>query len=67
MREIGKPLFMILTSLALVLSLTWGIGVFIRYRNELNGINAEIKKRKPEVEAVEKLQKQKDELKKRDL
>ena len=63
-REIGKPLFMILASLALVLSLAWGIGIFIRYRNELNDINAEIKKRKPAVEAVEKLQKQKDDLRK---
>jgi hypothetical protein len=31
---------------------------FIQYRNELNTVNAEIKKRKPEVEALEKLQKQ---------
>jgi Tfp pilus assembly protein PilN len=63
-REIGKPLFMILASLAVVLSLAWGIGIFIRYRNELNDINAEIKKRKPAVEVVEKLQKQKDDLRK---
>jgi Tfp pilus assembly protein PilN len=63
-REIGKPLFIALASLALVLSLAWGIGVFIRYRNELNEINAEIKKRRPAVEAVEKLQKQKDVLRK---
>jgi Tfp pilus assembly protein PilN len=63
-REIGKPLFMILASLALVLSLVWGIGVFIRYRNELSAINAEIRKRKPAVEAVEKLQKQKNDLRK---
>jgi Tfp pilus assembly protein PilN len=62
MREIGKPLFTILASLALALSLAWGIGVFIRYRNELNDINAEIKKRKPGVEAIEKLQKQKNDL-----
>ena len=61
-RQIGKPLLIILTSLAMLLSLTWGIGVFIRYRNELNTITAEIKKRRPEVEVVEKLQKQKEEL-----
>jgi hypothetical protein len=48
--------------LALILSITWGIGIFVRYRNELNTINAEVKKRKPEVEAVEKLQKQKEEI-----
>jgi Tfp pilus assembly protein PilN len=63
-REIGKPLFMILTSFALVLSLAWGIGVFVRYRNELKTINAQIKERKPAVETVEKLQRQKDELRK---
>jgi general secretion pathway protein L len=33
----------------------------MRYRKELNTITAEIKKRRPEVEAVEKLQKQKEE------
>jgi Tfp pilus assembly protein PilN len=59
-REIGKPLFMILTCIALILGLTWGTGVFVRYRNELNTINDEIKNRKPAVEAVEKLQRQKD-------
>jgi Tfp pilus assembly protein PilN len=62
MRQIGKPLFIILVALALILGLTWGIGVFFQYRNELNTVTAEIKKRKPEVKALEKLQKQKDEL-----
>ena len=61
-RQIGKPLLIILTSIALILSFTWGIGVFMRYKKELNAIAMEIKKRKPEVEAVEKLQKQKEEL-----
>ena len=59
-REIGRPLLVALTSLALLLTLTWGGGIFIRYRNELNTVNAEIRKRRPEVEALEKLQKQKD-------
>jgi general secretion pathway protein L len=63
-REIGKPLFMALASLALALGLAWAIGVFVRYGNELDAINAEIKTRKPAVEAVEKLQRQKDELRK---
>jgi Tfp pilus assembly protein PilN len=61
-RQIGKPLLIILTSIALLLCLTWGIGVSMRYRKELNAIAVEIKKRKPEVEAVERLQKQKEEL-----
>ena len=63
-REVGKPLFMILTSLALALSLLWGIGVFVRYRSELKAINTEMKKRRPEVEVVEKLQQQKEGLRK---
>jgi len=63
-RQIGKPLFFVLTFLALFLCLTWGIGVLISYRNELNAINEEIKKKKPEVEVVEKLQKQKEGLRK---
>jgi general secretion pathway protein L len=63
-REVGKPLFMILTSLALALSLAWGIGVFVRYRSELKAINTEMKKRRPEVEVVEKLQQQKEGLRK---
>jgi Tfp pilus assembly protein PilN len=57
-RQIGRPLVIILTSLALFLALTWGGGTFIQYRNGLNTVNAEIRKRKPEVEALEKLQKQ---------
>jgi Tfp pilus assembly protein PilN len=60
-REIGKPLSILLTLLALFLGLTWGVGVYQRYSKELTTLNAEIKKRKPEVEAVEKLQKQKGE------
>ncbi|HXX35066.1 MAG TPA: PilN domain-containing protein [Thermodesulfobacteriota bacterium] len=59
-REIGKPVLIALTSLAVLLTLTWGGGTFIRYTTELNTVNAEIKKRRPEVEALEKLQKQRD-------
>ena len=61
-KQIGKPLSIILTSLALILSLTWGAGVFVRYRNELDAVTTEVEKRKPEVESVEKLQKEKEEL-----
>jgi Tfp pilus assembly protein PilN len=63
-REIGKPVFMILASLVVILSLTWGIGVFFQYRDALNTVNDEIKNRKPAVEAVEQVQKQKDALRK---
>jgi general secretion pathway protein L len=60
MRQIGKPLLIILASLAFLLTLLWGGGTLIQYGNELDTVNAEIKKRRPEVEALEKLQKQKD-------
>ncbi len=59
-RQVGKPVLIILTSLALLLGVTWGIGVTVQYKKELSAITAEIKKRRPDVEAVEKLQKQKD-------
>jgi len=63
-RQIGKPLLVILTCVAVLLGLTWGIGVSLHHRNELNAINVEIKKRKPEVEVVDKLQRQQEELRK---
>ena len=59
-REIGRPVLIALISLALFLILTWGGGIFIRYTNELNTVNAEIRKRRPEVVALEKLQKRRD-------
>jgi general secretion pathway protein L len=61
-RQIGKPLFMALLVSALILSFTWGMGVYIGYRHALDVLRAEVKKRKPEVEAIEKLQKQRGEL-----
>ena len=61
-REYGKPVFLILLCLAVVLGLTWGGGVYSWYQKELESLRAEVKKRKPEVEAVEKLQKQRTEL-----
>jgi len=61
-RQVGKPLFIALAFLAVFMSLFWGLGVFYRYRNALDEVNAETKKRKPEVEVVEKLQRKKDEL-----
>ena len=63
-RQIGKPLLIILTSLALFLGLIWGAGAFMHYRKEWEAVNAEIKKRRPAVEAVEKLQKQRDDYRK---
>jgi general secretion pathway protein L len=57
-RQISRPLFIVLASLAVILGLMWGISIFFKYQNELDTINTEMKNRKPEVEAVEKLQKQ---------
>jgi Tfp pilus assembly protein PilN len=63
-RQMGKPLLIILTSLALFFGLTWGAGTFMHYRKEREVVNAEIKKRRPAVEALEKLQKQRDDYRK---
>jgi Tfp pilus assembly protein PilN len=62
MREIGKPLFIILASLVLLLSATLGVGYISRYQSELNTLRDEVKKKKPDVEAIEKLHKQREEL-----
>jgi len=59
-RQIGKPLSILFISLAVMISLTWGMRVFFQYQDELASVTEEIKKRKPEVEAVEKLQKQQE-------
>ncbi len=59
-RQFGKPLFLILTLVAFILCASWGVGAYQQYKNAWNSVNGEIKKRKPEIDAVEKLQKQKE-------
>jgi general secretion pathway protein L len=59
-RQIGKPLFLILTAIVFILTVSWGIGTYQRYQNAWNAANAEIKRRKPEIDAVERLQRQKE-------
>jgi general secretion pathway protein L len=61
-RQIAKPLFFALLILAVVLAGSWGLGVYSYYRTDLDRLRAEVKKKKPEVEAVEKLQKRRGEL-----
>lgn len=61
-REIGKPVFITLAFLTLVLLFTWVLGGFARVDKGLKEVNSEVKKRRPEVEAIEKLQKQKETL-----
>jgi general secretion pathway protein L len=63
-KEVGRPLLIVLTSLALFFALTWAVGTFLHYRKEADAVNDEIKKRRPAVEALEKLQKQRDEYRK---
>jgi general secretion pathway protein L len=63
-RQVGKPLLIILTSLALFFGLAWGAGAFMHYRKEWEAVNAELRKRKPAVEALEKLQKQRGDYRK---
>ena len=63
-RQIGKPLLIILTFLALFFGLAWGAGTFLHYRKEWEAVNAEIIKRRPPVEALERLQKQRDDYRK---
>lgn len=59
-RQFGKPLSLILAVVVLILGATWGTGIYKRYENAWNAVSAEIKRRKPEIDAVEKLQKQKE-------
>jgi general secretion pathway protein L len=56
-RQIGKPLLIILTSIAILLALSWPTGIFIQYKNELKAVQAEMQKKRPAVETIEKLQK----------
>jgi general secretion pathway protein L len=59
--QYGKTASLILLCIAIILGLTWGGGIYSRYRNELEVLRSEVRKKKPEVDAVEKLQKQRTE------
>ncbi|MBM4277256.1 MAG: hypothetical protein FJ130_05140 [Deltaproteobacteria bacterium] len=59
-RQIGKPLFIFFISLAVLFGLIRGMRVFFKYQDKLASVTEEIRKRNPEVEAVEKLQKQQE-------
>jgi general secretion pathway protein L len=62
MRKIRKPLLIFFAAFLLILSLAWRITFLAQYKNRLEVINSEIKRGRPEVEAVERLQKQTEEL-----
>jgi len=57
-RQIAKPLFVLLLILSCVLATGWAIGGYRYYSSEVDRLRSEVKKRKPEVEAIEKLQRQ---------
>jgi general secretion pathway protein L len=59
-REIRKPLLLALLLLFTIFGLSQGTGLYLNYRDELTSTTEEIKRQKPEVEAVERLQKQKE-------
>ncbi len=59
-RQIGKYLIIFFISFAVLFGLIRGVREFNKYERKLTKVTEEIKKRKPEVEAVEKLQKQQE-------
>ncbi len=63
-RRIRKPVSIILACFLLMVGVIWGVEWLTQFRNDLDVVNAEIKKRKPEVEAIERLQKQKEDVRK---
>lgn len=61
-KQIGKPLFLVFLAVAFILGITWGMGVYSQNQNTLEALRAEVKKRKPEIDAIEKMQKQRGDL-----
>jgi general secretion pathway protein L len=61
-KQVGKMISAVLISIALFLGLAWGVGIYQRYSNELEALTTEMKKKRPEVEVLEKVQKQKEEM-----
>lgn len=61
-RKIGKALLIVGLAFLIALGLRYGAGVYLNYREELISTTEELKKRKPEVEAIERLQKQREAL-----
>ena len=63
-RPIGKFLIIFLVSLAILVGFYQTAKDFYKYRDKLRNLDGEIKKRKPEVETIEKLQKQRESISK---
>ncbi len=61
-RKIGKPILIGLIILLILVGLNYGVSLYLRYRDELASISEELRRRKPEVEAVERLQRERERL-----
>lgn len=61
-RQLGKPLFILLLSLTILLTLSWIWGSYQKIHGELQFLRAEINKKKPDVVAIENLKKERDKL-----
>lgn len=61
-RQIGKPLFILLLSLTIVLALSWIWGSYQKIQVELQYLRAEVDKKKPDVAAIENLKKESEKL-----
>lgn len=61
-RKVGRVLLLILLGLAILFGVNRGMKAYMEFREEWSSTTEELKKLKPEVEAIEKLQKRKDSL-----
>lgn len=61
-RKIGRVLFLILLGLAILFGLNRGMKAYLEFREEWSSTTEELKRLKPEVESIEKLQKRKESL-----
>lgn len=59
-RKIGKPILIGLMVLLIFFGLSQGVGFYLQSRDELASTKEEVKRKKPEVEAVERLQKERE-------
>lgn len=59
-RKFGKPLLIALFIFLILLGLNQGAKVYWDYQDELSEITEQIKRRKPEVEAIERLKREKE-------
>ena len=60
--QVGKPLFIFLLSLSILLILAWIWGSYQKIQDELQYLRAEVNKKKPEVTAVENLKKEREKI-----